>query len=1042
MDPQRTGLRDINSYADPDMWKKRFREFDLGAIGSGIAAADFDGDGLPDLFVVNKTESCRLYRNRGEWRFEDVTKEAGLLQVGRESRIWKQGVAAADVNNDGAVDLYVCRFGAPNLLYLNDGYGRFSEAAARCGLAVVDASNMAFFADIDLDGWLDAFLQTNVLDKETRPNGQPDFLFRNRGDGLFEDVTRSAGLTGETQGHSAVWHDFNRDGLLDLYCANDFQVPDQLYLGQGDFRFRESITTVFPVMPYSSMGSDLADIDNDGRLDLFVAEMRAREREKDLRALADFRGLLADPPPVKGPVQVARNFLFRDVGGGHFEEIAGIAGLAATDWTWSARFDDFDADGRVDLHITNGMYREVMNIDLKRAMDQAVTAEERQAVVRRSSRLDEENLVFRNLGQWRFEECGAAWGLSERGVSFGAATADFDGDGYLDLAITNYEAPPTLYRNRGSGAHRLVLSLVGKRANRFGIGAEIEIETDTGRQKRVLLAARGYQSTSQPIVHFGTGSDTLVRSLRVKWPGGATQVLHSLPVDTHFVIEEDVSLAEQGTDVKAPWYSQVELPPPFQRASPVSEPAPQAMLPYHLNQEGPRLTWTQGVEGDLRLFVGGTLGCTPRLIALAPGHPVRVEQTEVLSSLVPMGPSIAMPQLGANAWLVFAAGSLHPSYARELFPELLGAEKALEMPAYGGSVGALARGDFNGDSREDLFIGARVEPGRFPETPASALWWGTQAGYEADSGTDVELVTRSGMVTSAAAVDLDKDDRDELVITTDWGGVRAFAFAADRWREVSNDYGFGSAGSGLWRSVAVADLNSDGRPDFLLGNVGSNSLEAPNAGRARVLLRGRLAKEGQERTVEAIEEGGRLWPTRSRRELAMLFPQLMRRYPKNNDYARASLDEIFGLERLGSLARWEATQVESGVLLSTNEARYRFVPYPKQAQLGPVRGQVVTDFNRDGFLDVALAGADYSVAAVSGANAGGVGLLLLGRGDGTFDPVDPEQSGFYVTGDVRSLVGVPWRTEDRIALIAGRSDGTLILFYPNSPVAAAVPRTQ
>ncbi|HYP17217.1 MAG TPA: VCBS repeat-containing protein [Opitutus sp.] len=364
--PQETGISALNRYDDPAMWGRYYREFSIGPIGTGLAIGDCDGDGRPDVFVVTKTGENRLFRNLGGFKFDDVTARAG---VAGPTGAWKQGAAFADIDNDGDLDLYVCRFNAPNLLYVNRGDGTFAEEAAARGLALSDASGLGAFCDYDRDGWLDVFVQTNLLDGERRPNGQRDRLYRNKGDGVFVDVTDRAGITGETQGHSATWWDYDEDGWPDLYVANDFKDPDQLYRNNRDGTFTQALSWVVPHTPHSSMGADVGDVNNDGHIDLLVADMAATTRYKDHRGMAKLReGLTDNEQRPEAAPQYMRNALYLNSGAGVMLEAALLTGLDATDWTWAVRLEDFDNDGRVDAFFTNGMVRELHGLELLKLM--------------------------------------------------------------------------------------------------------------------------------------------------------------------------------------------------------------------------------------------------------------------------------------------------------------------------------------------------------------------------------------------------------------------------------------------------------------------------------------------------------------------------------------------------------------------------------------------------------------------------------------------------------------------------------------------------
>ncbi len=584
LDPAQTGVVTENNYADPEMWTSRDKEFALGAIGTGMAIGDYDGDGRPDLFVVSKTEACRLFRNLGNWKFQDVTEAAGLggepgwtdaikSWIGwggsDESRTWKQGASFADVDNDGRLDLYLCRFGAANRLFMNQGDGTFREEAAARGLALGDGSGVGAFCDYDRDGWLDVYIQTNLLDAAAHPNGQRDHLFHNNGDGTFTDATDRAGIAGETLAHSATWWDYDGDGWPDLYVANDFTPPDNLYRNNRDGTFTDVIDQVVPHMPYSAMGSDSGDVDNDGRIDFLAADMAATTHEKDQRGMASSREINAVSNRPTGAPQYPRNALYLNTGLGVMREAAELAGLAATDWTWAVRLEDLDNDGRLDAFFTNGMVREFQNADLRDEMVVAESMAESRRIVRSSPVLAESNLAFRNLGQLQFEDIGHAWGLDRSGVSFGAAFADLDGDGDLDLVFANYQGGVTLLRNDCDTGHRVTIALRGRVSNRYGIGSTVRIESASGVQVRSLIVVRGYLSSSEPIVHFGLGNDDRVRRVTVQWPSGCTQIFDDRDVDRHYTITEP-SATSPVADVGDGWGGPVAIP----RSRPRGQPRP------------------------------------------------------------------------------------------------------------------------------------------------------------------------------------------------------------------------------------------------------------------------------------------------------------------------------------------------------------------------------------------------------------------------------------------------------------------------------------
>ncbi|MDQ8205548.1 VCBS repeat-containing protein, partial [Pelagicoccus sp. SDUM812003] len=440
LDPKALGISMVNEYADSRMWNELYNEFALGAIGTGVAVADYDKDGNVDLFLVNKTGQSQLYRNLGDWRFEQVTEQAGLGEksggwldsvsgwFGSDDKaegesVWKQGAAFADVDNDGWLDLYVCRFDAPNQLFINQGDGTFLEAEGGRGLDLTSASGMGHFCDFNRDGWLDVYVQTNMLDARKSPEGSRDRLYLNTGDGYFEDVTEQAGVSGKTLGHSATWWDYDEDGWPDLLVANDFAAPDQLYRNEcanGEIRFVEVVDQVVRRQTHSSMGADLGDVNNDGHIDVLVAEMAPTDHEMDMRGMGVTRYTMRDVNEgEEGAPQFMFNVLHLNTGLGVTMEAAWLAGLARTDWTWSVRFEDLDCDGLIDLHVTNGMVREFQNDDLRQRIFRAEHPSARMRIMNSSPVMQESNLAFRNLGDLRFERVERDWGLDEVGVSFG-----------------------------------------------------------------------------------------------------------------------------------------------------------------------------------------------------------------------------------------------------------------------------------------------------------------------------------------------------------------------------------------------------------------------------------------------------------------------------------------------------------------------------------------------------------------------------------------------------------------------------------------------
>ena len=1017
--PEQTGLKANNAYDDPAMWRERYREFSLGAIGTGVAIGDFDGDGRPDVFVVSKTGPDHLFRNLGGFKFEDVTEKAG---VAGPLGAWKQGAAFADVNNDGRLDLYVCRFGAPNLLYINQGDGTFREEAAARGLALVDASGMAAFCDYDRDGWLDVYVQTNVLYAERRLNGQRDHLFHNNRDGTFTDVTDAAGIAEETHGHSATWWDYDEDGWPDLYVANDFADPDQLYHNNHDGTFTNVLSAVVPHTPLFSMGADLGDLNNDGHIDLLVADMAATTRYKDHRGMAKIRSVLPeDDLHPKAAPPYTQNALFLGTGTGRVLEAAHLAGLQATDWTFGVRFEDLDLDGRLDAYFTNGMVREFHNTDLLQRSSAAASLAERIRIMKTSPLLAERHLAFRNLGELQFENVSAAWGLDHLGVGFGAAFGDLDGDGDLDLVFASYDGELTVCRNDADTGHAVVIDLRGTVSNRLGIGATVRIVTAGGPQVRTLTLARGYLSTSEPAVHFGLGDNTLIQRMTVEWPSGRRQTFSNLAADRRYTITEPADAPVAPLPVRpTPLFTEAGQAASLDVANhelPRQASSPQPLLPFRLNRPGPAASFADfDGDGEDDLVLGGVAGESGQLLSNLGGGQFFVYGANVFREKISVadGPTLALDvdADGDLDLLVTKAGDSATADASDYQPHLwlndghgrFAPAPAGMLPTLPISVGAAAAADFEHSGRLGIFLGGRVVPGRYPQTPRSALLaW--RDGRYADVTAEVapSLATR-GMVTAALWSDVDGDGWPDLLVAFDWGPVACYRNVKGKHLEdVTEKLGFASAGTGWWCSLASADFNGDGRPDYAVGNTGLNTRYHASAAGPALLYADVVLDGSAPQLVEAQAEDGKWYPLRTREALVSVFPSLARRFPTAESYAKATLGEVFPPATLAAATRWAATELRSGVFLSQPDGTYRFTPLPRLAQIAPVHGMAAGDFDGDGRADLMLVGNSYAPVPETGRFDGGLGWLLRGDGAGGFTAVLPAESGFIVPGEARAL---------------------------------------
>ena len=1039
--PEQTGVRTENHYDDPKMWGELYHEFEDGSIGTGVAIGDYDGDGRPDIFVVSKTAGCRLFRNLGGYRFEDVTEKAG---VGAVPGVWNLGATFVDINNSGRLDIYVCRFNAPNLLYMNQGDGTFKEMAHAYGLDVTDSSVMAAFCDYDRDGWLDVYVATNLLKKNVHPAGQRGYLFHNNRNGTFTNVTDGAGISGEAQSHSATWWDYDNDGWPDLYVASDYGIPDKLYHNNRDGTFTDVIDRVLPHTSSSSMGSDLGDVNNDGRIDLLVADMATTTHEKDQRTMVREREGERDTS-VATP-KYHRNALFINTGTGRCLEAANLAGIAATDWTWSVRFEDLDNDGRLDLFVTNGFNRDPDTDVLARAL-LAKSQAERIQVLFDSPVKVETHLAFRNLGDLKFENVSADWGLDQKGVSFGAAFGDLGGDGNLDLVYSNYEGGVTILRNDNDTGHRVNVDLRGTVSNRFGVGATVRVESALGAQVRQLELARGYMSSSEPMLHFGLGGDTVINRMVVTWPSGHVQTFENLGVDRRYTITEPSLPISLPADAATPPGQFAEESGSVglalkSREEPVDEAYVQRLIPVRLNRRGPGLA-VGDVFGSGRddVVMGGTTLDPLRILHGAESGAYLVTDSEAVAtgSTIDDGPLLLFDSAGTGRedLLVTKGGNALPAGSPEYQPKLFlndghGAFRPAPddaLPPMLFSAGAVTAADFDHSGRLGVFIGGRVLTGRYPLAPQSALLANRGGKFEDVTDTLAPALRHVGMVTAALWSDVDGDGWPDLLVALEWGNVKYFHNSQGKgFEDWSEKAGFASAGTGWWTSIAAADFGGDGRLGYVVGNVGLNTQYHADPAHPALLYSGDFRGNGSTQLIEAYYEGDKLYPWRSRLGLGAAIPSVLKRYIRTAYYARATLGEILGEDKLAKAERFAATELRSGVFLSQPGGTYRFEPLPRIAQISPLQGIVAGDFEGDGHADIYAVQNSYAPVPSVGRFDGGLSQLLRGDGRGHFDAVAPAESGLVVPGDAKALAVLDLDQDGWPDFLVTRNNDTVLAF--------------
>ena len=1043
----------------------------------GLATGDIDRDGLVDVYVVNNSGANRLYLNAGNFTFNDITESAGVS--GGEA--WGAGAAMVDIDGDRDLDIYVCNYESPNQLFINNGDSppTFSERATAFGLGISDACVMPYFCDYDRDGDLDVYVvcyrlvyPTGVPDEEVyvasgnrirvKPEyeryyvairlrgkrvyvterGCEDYLFRNDGrDGeggvAFTDVTKQAGISGGLMGISAAWWDYDEDGYPDLYVANDFEHADRLYHNRGDGTFENEIRYVVPHSAYSSMGSALADLDDNGHLDLFVLDMASTTHFKEKINMGQMGGIQQYVMDFSEPRQIMRNALYLNTGMGRMMEGALLAGLAKSDWSWSPLMEDFDNDGKTDVVITNGMSRNLTDSDVR--INVNVPGKTEWDYFEPEEPYREQNIALRNQGNLQFANVSDDWGFDRETMSFAAATADFDRDGDLDMIVANLNDAPSIFRNN-AGGNRIVVQLQADTPNSSGIGATVEIETNAGKQLRLIAPMRGFAATSEAIAHFGLGDETVVDRLTVTWPDGNQQVHRHIAANQRLVITKDADGVVPFEDQLPRSYVtqrlygvERHLDPPF------DDFEHQPLLPNRYSQLGPGMAWGDvDNDGSLDLFVGGAAG--------QPGTLYRRATTESFDAVrEPFADARAAEDMGVlfldvdsdgDLDLYVAAGSYEfptddPLLQDRLYLNDAGrftlAHEAL--PKLRGAASVVTAVDVDRDGDLDLFVGGRVVPREYPVVPASHLLINESSpGKPRFVDRTAELapeLERTGLVTSALWSDANTDGWLDLVVTHEWGPVRLFTNSEGKLTDQTEAAGLAKH-KGWWNGIAARDLDNDGDIDYVATNFGLNTKYRASQQKPVYVYYGDYGGEGRMNIVEAkAAEGGLLLPVRGKSCSSNAMPHLKERFTTFREFAVASLADIYTDSCLTESLRHEANTLETGVFLNRSDdgaTQFEFISLPRLAQISPGFGVVATEVNGDTNPDIYLVQNFYTPQRETGRMDGGVSTLLVGRGDGAFDVVPTKESGLLLPGDAKALTVVDLNDDSQPDFVASRNN--------------------
>ena len=1054
--PEETGVTFVNAIREQEGFN--VLEYEYFYNGAGVAAGDINNDGLPDLYFSANMVQDRLYLNMGGFAFRDITQQAGLTH----ESTWNTGVTMVDINDDGWLDLYVGRSGnvsadrRRNALYVNNGDLTFSEQAALYGLDDEGYTNHAAFLDYDRDGDLDAYLLnhsirrfSNFLVEYMREQRDPlagDKLMRNDA-GFFTDVSESAGIVGNPLGFglSVVVSDINTDGWPDLYVSNDYIEDDYLYINRQDGTFIESVREYLDHTSYSSMGADIADINHDGRPDLVTLDMLAEGnyRQKILKGPEDhiFYAKLRQDGFHE---QYMRNMLHVSAGEDYME-VGQLAGISNTDWSWAALFADFDLDGYLDLLVTNGYLRDYTNLDFLTT----ILVEARQQVktrgvvpsslelVQHMSSTPVRNYLFQGGADLAFSNRTEAWGMEHPTFSNGAAYADLDVDGDLDVIISNINQPAHIYRNEARGSS-LSIRLEGPPGNRQGIGAKVEVTAGDRTAHRELNTVRGYLSSVEPVLIFGTGQADHA-AVTVMWSDGRRQHLSSVPADGTLTVKYDGSSSRvaAATPVQE-WFSPAQGSGlSFRhRENAFVDFGREPLLPQLLSREGPALA-----VGDLNrdgledVFVGGARG-QPSVLFLQ-----QIQGTFVPVDVAVLSTHRYFEDVGALLFdadgdldldlYVVSGGSSEPEgdslyqdrlYVNVGFGRLEYRSRAL--PDMRTSTSVVAAHDFDGDGDQDLFVGGRVRPGYYPMPPRSYLLANTPDGFVDVTATVSPELVRPGMVSDAVWADITGDGRSELVMTGEWMPLRVFECRApDRLEEITATLGLEQT-EGFWNALAAEDLDRDGDLDIVAGNRGLNTQVKVSPESPASVYAADFDRNGTLDALMSAYIDGQEALIHWRDAVISQLPSFAQRFPTHESYASATMEDLLTDTEREAATRLVARFAASSVFENVSGRVLRRRDLPQQAQVAPVQDLLIMDVNGDSNKDLIVVGNQYGMRAAVGRQNAGRGLVMLGDGAMGFEGAGSR--GLSATQDARELRATI--TPDHTLILIASNDGDLEIY--------------
>lgn len=1035
---EESGITFLNKITETDSFN--YFSYEYMYNGGGVAVGDINNDGLTDIYFTGNQVSDKLYLNKGDLKFEDITESA----LGSEATEgWRTGVVMVDINNDGWLDMYVSRSGKPsdkallsNQLYVNNKDLTFTESSLEYGIDSKRPTTQSAFFDYDKDGDLDLYIMNHPYNtsrtREDKKSVQEveamtkrgtefsDQLYRNE-NGKFSDVSKEAGISNYAFGLGLAIGDVNGDGFEDIYVSNDYMAPDYLYMNNGDGTFSEEIKQRTGHISNYSMGNDMADFNNDGFLDVITVDMVS---EDHIRSKKNMGGMSTkkfwDVVNSGYHYQYMFNALQLNNGDGTFSEIAQVAGISKTDWSWAPLFADFDNDGFNDLFITNGYRRDTrdndFNMEAQKRNGQFSGFEEALDLMPATKI---ENYFYQNAGDLHFKKVTEEWGANQPVNSNGAAYADLDNDGDLDLILNNMDEVSFILENQlKSGNNYIKIKVEGSPGNLDAVGATIKIKTTAGIQFKSVQRERGYLSSVDPIIHFGLGSADKIEEIVVVFADNKSVILNDVAANQVLIVSYGSAKNQiMNPEKPNPIFELVKNPSlQFEHKELfVDDFEKEILLPNKMSQLGPFAS-TGDVNGDglEDIYVSGSRGFSGSMyiqnsegkfdLMTGPwaAEKMREEAGSAIFDIENDGDNDLLVVSGSNEYEYNSAMMKTQLYMNEGNGKFIN-DSRQRLPDMEISGQCVTTGDYDKDGDMDVFLGGRQTPGYYPFAPRSYLLKNNGGIFEEVTLASPDLMG-PGLITESLFDDIDADGDLDLICVGEWMPVTFFENNLGVFTNVTQKYNLQNT-VGWWTSISAGDFNGDGKNDYVVGNVGENNKFHPSADHPLEIYCHDFDGNGTYDIVLGKYQNGICYPVRGRQCSSEQMPFIKEKFPTYNEFAIANLESIYGKENLEKALHFTATEFHSSVILSDGN-NFKIQHLPVLAQLGPLNKTLVGDYNEDGYLDVLGAGNNYGAEVETIRYDGGRGVLLFGKGDGSFTALTPTESGILINSDCKDLVSV------------------------------------